>query len=242
MGPSAIPLREGAGRRGLGSSPDRTQQVSRSRQGWKQLRRTPFPHTHAAQGWFTHTHPDLHTLWAAGAWGLECLPAPWGAAQVHKAGSTLTSLRSGVQRAECSLGVCSSCGEEAKNRSPDVQRRKETPVSASPPVWLPPASQNLETPAESKAEGWAPVWERPSWPDPGAGGVSEGLVLAASRSKRAKGAPDAPTHCDEAARCQRRRAPGRAEGSARNRDGDRASPPVSTLRALGGCSLPRWTE
>ena len=34
---------------------------------------------------------------------------------------------------ECSLGVCNSCGEEAKNRSPDVQRRKETPVSAHPP-------------------------------------------------------------------------------------------------------------
>ena len=207
----------------------------------------PFP-THSRCSGLVHAHTP-RSAHAVGSWTLGSGVSPSPLGRCASAFSRWDSLSPACTQessvsSECSLGVCNSCGEEAKNRSPDVQRRKETPVAAHPPpphIWLPPARQDLETPMESKAKGWAPVRERHPWPDSGAGGVSGDLVQAASRSKRAKGAPGAPTRCDEGARRRRRTAPGRAGGSGRNRDGDRASPLVSTLRALGGCSLPRWT-
>ena len=78
---------------------------------------------------------------------------------------------------------------------------------------------------ESKAKGWAPERERHSWLDSGAGGVRGGLVQAASRRKRAKGAPVPRPTVKKLLGVGGGRHPGRAGGNGGNRDGDGAPPP-----------------
>lgn len=92
---------------------------------------------------------------------------------------------------------------------------------------------------ESKAKGWAPERERHPWPDSGAGGVRGGLVQAASRSKRGHRVSDPLGRgCSESAED---RAPGERAETDETATATGLLRPVSTLCALDGCSLSRWT-